>query len=97
MQTESRKKELKRLTDLVEGKVEPPNRYAAFLIDKIKGLEGEGQSIAQQLKFHRGKVEELETALTGVTEAGRRYVNDLREWDREDPDEDKVAAAEDGI
>ena len=72
----------KRVQDLVEGKVPPPNEYAAHIVKKIQSVWGEGQQTSKQIQTLEGQLMQLREKQLKLQGAGDMYLQDLQEWDR---------------
>jgi hypothetical protein len=75
-------KRRERLQAMIDGKSQPPNPYAAYIIQQIKTLYEQGGALANQLAAARSQVSALEQEIMRKAGAVDQLIHDLEKWDR---------------
>lgn len=72
-----------RTQDLLSGRAQPPNQFASYIVECLKGDLARGQQAQLELKSVLARKAELEDELLRLEGRANKYLEDLREWDRE--------------
>lgn len=71
-----------RVSDLITGKIEPPNEFAEYLIKQANQAAQGAEQAAGELARLRSQVKQLETELIKLSGIADQYIVDLQKWDR---------------
>lgn len=72
----------RRLQDLIDGKIPPPNQYAAFIIGQIKTVYEQAGQLDHQLGAAKAQVNSLQQQIVKLVGAAEQYAKDLETWDK---------------
>lgn len=73
----------KRIQEMVEGKLDPPNKFVSYLVGKLRESR---QELIQTQKSHSNlmtMVQRAEKEMVGLQSECRKYAEDIRAWDKE--------------
>lgn len=72
-----------RISKMLAGVIEPPNRFVAYLLEKLKKARTEYEQLQAQITQGRQVLAELERRLLVVQGEHNKYVEDVRAWDKQ--------------
>jgi len=70
-----------RLEAMLTGKVNPPNQFAAYIVEKIRGVRIEREKLTFELENGKRLIASMERKLISLESSNNNYLDDLREWD----------------
>lgn len=71
-----------RLEDLISGRAEPPNEFAAYLITQVRDTLGKGNALSQRISLARRQLEQMEHEALRLEGAAEQCAADLSRWDK---------------
>lgn len=71
-----------RIGELIAGKVEPPNEFAAYVVSQLRETMGAGRVLANQIKKTRMSLDQMEQESLRLEGAADQHLRDLERWDK---------------
>ena len=71
-----------RLRDLVSGKVEPPNEFVAYLIQKMIQARTEYIAVASSIQETTTRLAQMKERVVSLQAENNKYLDDIKAWDR---------------
>lgn len=72
-----------RLNDIIKGNVEPPNEVVKYLVEKLRATKDEIDELTNSLAQARNAVASMEKRLFSTSGAYNKYIEDIRNWDKQ--------------
>lgn len=71
-----------RISDLVKGKVSPPNDVVKYLVEKLKATKEELDELVNSMNQARQAAAAMEKRVIQLQGAHNKYLEDIRNWDK---------------
>lgn len=71
-----------RITDLIKGKVKPPNDVVKYLVEKLNANKDELDELVSSLNQARQAAASMEKRIIALQGAHNKYLEDIRNWDK---------------
>lgn len=72
----------KRLAGLLQGKLEPPNEFVQYLIERFKDARAERDAVVRNVLQMKQRVEALEARRVELEGQSNGYLEDIKKWDK---------------
>jgi hypothetical protein len=72
-----------RLMKMLRGQVSPPNSFVAYMLDKVKESRAEYEAVSANVRNLEQQLEALRRRQLMLQGEHDKYIEDIRNWDKE--------------